>query len=189
MSEPSGRTIIGSSIVPFRVVFLMWLAFVADFVYAYPLTQYGIVPRSVRGLIGIITAPLLHGNLMHIVGNTVPMLFLGSVLFYFYNRIALRVFLSCYFITNILVWLFARSSVHIGASGLIYGLAAFLAVFGFIRRDIMSLAISVVVILLYGYLIYGVLPTVYWVSWESHLAGAIVGTVTAIQMGKIKNVN
>ena len=102
---------------------------------------------------------------------------------------ALNVFIRCWIITGALVWLFARDSIHIGASGLVYGLAAFLIVYGFLRRDILSIAISLVVISLYGYLIYGIFPTNSGTSFESHLAGAIVGVVSAIQLRKVKEVN
>ncbi|MDH5602782.1 MAG: rhomboid family intramembrane serine protease [Cyclobacteriaceae bacterium] len=172
----SNRTIIGSAIVPFRFVFLMWLVFAMDFIYAFSFKQYGIIPRTTHGLIGILTSPLLHGKVSHIVSNTVPLLFLGAVLFFFYHRIAARVFFGCYFMTNILVWLFARYSNHIGASGLIYGLAFFLIFSGLFRRDLLSFFISLVVIFLYGYFIYGLFPSGPEISWEAHLSGAVVGT-------------
>ena len=148
-----------------------------DFLYSYGFRQYGIVPRTTEGLVGIITSPLLHGNVQHIISNTVPLLFLGAVLFFFYNNIASRVFLGCYFLTNILVWLFARYSNHIGASGLIYGLASFLIFSGLFRKDFLSLIISIVIIFLYGYFVYGIIPSDPNISWEAHLSGAIVGIV------------
>ena len=184
----SQRTILGSSVVPLRLTFFMWLLFMADFVYGFNLTAFGIHPRSLSGLIGIITAPVLHANLTHIISNTVPLLFLGAVLFFFYARIASAVFLRCYFFTNILVWLFARSANHIGASGLIYGLAFFLMSFGIFRRDFFSLLVSLVIIFFFSYLFYGILPSNPYVSWESHLFGAVVGVTTAISFSKLKKV-
>jgi membrane associated rhomboid family serine protease len=174
------RSILGSSVVPFRVVFLMWLAFFLEFVYNWQLGNLGIQPRTVSGLIGIFTAPLIHGNLSHLVSNTVPLIFLGSTLFFFYPSIGKVVFFRTYFWTNILVWLFARPANHIGASGVVYGLAFFLIFFGFFRRDFLSLLISVLTLLLYGGVFYGVLPTDPRVSWESHFAGALVGITSAI---------
>ncbi|MDH5399582.1 MAG: rhomboid family intramembrane serine protease [Cyclobacteriaceae bacterium] len=185
----SNRTIIGSAIVPFRFVFLIWVVFVADFAYGYSFQQFGIIPRTAIGLIGIFTAPLLHGNVAHIASNTVPLLFLGAVLFFFYYNIARGVFLRCYFLTNILVWIFARPSIHIGASGQVYGLAFFLIFFGIFRRDLVSILISVFVMGMYGYLAYGIFPTHDGISWEAHLSGALVGAFTAYEMRGKKNVN
>ncbi|MEX2336509.1 MAG: rhomboid family intramembrane serine protease [Fulvivirga sp.] len=178
---PGARTLIGSAVVPIRFVFLMWLFFAIDFLYGYDLTFLGIVPRTVFGAIGVITAPLVHADPFHVISNTVPLLFLGIVLFYYYHRIANGIFLKCYFLTNILVWLFARPYVHLGASGLIYALASFLIFFGFFRRDFRSLFISVVVMLLYGSIFYGILPLNDQISWESHLAGGIVGALVAVR--------
>ncbi len=185
-----GGTFFGSSVVPFRLVFLMWLVFSVEVFYNYDFSWLGIMPRTLLGLIGIFTAPLIHGSLTHLVSNTVPLLFLGSTLFFFYDRIAGTVFTRCYFITNILVWLFSpRVSYHIGASGLIYGLSTFLIIFGFIRREIVSLLVSIGIFLIYGGIFYGVLPSDPGISWESHLAGAIVGGVTAIQLRNVKKID
>ncbi|MEO1053241.1 MAG: rhomboid family intramembrane serine protease [Bacteroidota bacterium] len=179
----SDRTIVGSSIVPFRIVFLMWLIFVIDTFLSLGLNSYGIVPRTQTGLIGVLTSPLLHGGLLHLVSNTFPLLFLGAVLFFFFNNIARQVFFSCYFMTGLLVWLFARGGAnHIGASGLVYGLAFFLIFYGLFRRDVKSLFISLIIIILYNGLFFGILPSSYntRISWESHLFGGLVGLGNAI---------
>jgi membrane associated rhomboid family serine protease len=178
------NTIFGSSIVPFRLVFFMWLCFYFEIGFGVNLNFLGIKPREAWGLIGIVTAPLIHGDIIHLISNTVPMLFLGSVLFFFYRKIAGEVFFRAYFWTNMLVWVFGRTSNHIGASGVVYGIAFFLIAFGLMRRDFLSLFISVVVILLYGGIIYGVLPTNPQVSWESHLGGALVGIYSAKNFSK-----
>ena len=163
----------------------MWAVFSFEFYFGYNLGWLGIRPRTATGLIGLITAPLLHDGLAHIISNTLPLLFLGSVIFFFYERIGGIVFFRCYFITNLLVWLFSpRDSYHIGASGLIYGLSSFLIFFGILRKDFWSLSISVVVFLMYGGIFYGVLPSDPRISWESHLAGAIVGAATAFDLRK-----
>ncbi len=184
----SRATFFGSSVVPFRLVFIMWLVFSIEVFANINLGHLGIRPRTLTGLIGIFTAPMIHGSLNHLISNTIPLLFLGSTLFFFYGRIAGVVFFRCYIITNILVWLFSpRVSYHIGASGLIYGLSAFLILFGLIRKDFLSMVISLVVFIMYGGIFYGVLPTESHVSWESHLAGAIVGVATAIDLrNKVK---
>lgn len=167
----------------------MWLVFSFDFFYGFDFSWLGIRPRTLTGLIGIVTAPLIHDNLSHLISNTIPLLFLGSVLYFFYPRIGGIVFFRAYIITNILVWTFSpRVSNHIGASGLIYGLSAFLIFFGLIRKDFWSLLISITVFVMYGGIFYGVLPMNPQVSWESHLAGAIVGTVTAFDLMKLERV-
>lgn len=178
------RTLIGSSIAPFRLVFFMWFIFTLERYFLIDLKFLGILPRTLFGLVGIAFAPLLHGNIIHLISNTVPLLFLGAVLFFYYHRIAPQVFLRCYFITNCLVWLFARPSIHIGASGLVYGLASFLIFFGLFRRDLRSLFISIIVVMLYGGIFYGALPSNPLVSWESHLFGAVVGFWSAVDFRK-----
>ena len=165
----------------------MWVVFYLEFIL--PLANFGIVPRDSIGLIGIVSAPLLHGSLSHLVSNSVPLLFLGTVLFFFYPRIGGIVFIRCYFLTNILVWLFAlRASNHIGASGLVYGLAFFLIFLGIFRRDFLSILISVVILLMYGGVFYGILPSDPRISWESHLSGALVGIFTAVAFSSKKQV-
>jgi membrane associated rhomboid family serine protease len=186
MAAPS---IFGSSVVPFRVIFLMWLVFFLDFVYGFSFAEWGIHPRTVLGLPGIFLAPLIHGNIAHLVSNTIPLLFLGSVLFFFYSGIGKVIFFRAYFWTNILVWLFGRPANHIGASGLVYGLAFFLIFFGLFRRDLLSILISVLTLVLYGGVFYGILPTDPRVSWESHFAGALVGFASAITFSSKKRVD
>lgn len=169
------------ALIPFRLVFIMWLAFVIQIVHGYPLTFLGIKPRALSGLLGVFTAPMVHADLLHLLGNTLPVLFLGSVLFYFYQPVARQVFFSCYLATNALVWaLSPNPNYHIGASGLVYGLSAFLIVFGVFRRKAGSLLISLIVFIAYGGIFYGIVPTRPDISWESHLAGALVGISSAI---------
>ncbi|MDN5205580.1 rhomboid family intramembrane serine protease [Fulvivirgaceae bacterium BMA10] len=182
-------TISKSILVPSRFIFFMWAIFCVEFFLGIELAGYGIYPRTLEGLIGIVTAPFIHGNVPHVANNTLPLLFLGTAIFYFYDKIAMQVFVQCYFLTGILVWLFARSSFHIGASGLIYGLAFFLISFGIMRGDFKSIVISIIVFIFYNGLFYGVLPTQSGVSWESHLLGAIVGVFTAWRYSEYKSVS
>lgn len=179
----SSHSYFGSAVVPFRLTFFMWAVFSIEFFYHIELGWLGIKPRTLEGLVGILTAPLVHGNLGHLVSNTVPLLFLGSLLFYFYPAIGGAVFVRCYFVTNFLVWLLSpRVSYHIGASGLIYGLSSFLIFFGLLRRDFWSLLIAIVVMVMYGGIFYAVFPGNPYVSWESHLAGSAVGMASAFNL-------
>ncbi len=183
----SDRSIIGSSIVPFRLVFLMWLSYFLTNVYHIGLNLPGIYPRTLKGILGILSSPLVHANYVHLLSNTIPVLFLGAMLFFYYPRIAQWVFLRSYFVTNVLVWLLGRSNTsHIGASGIVYGLAFFLIFFGIFRRDRLSIIISIVVLLFYGTMFWGLLPNDSRISWESHLFGAMVGAWTARDFRKAR---
>jgi membrane associated rhomboid family serine protease len=164
----------------------MWLVFFLEINFAWPVGNFGIIPRTLVGLIGIFSAPLVHGNIVHLISNTIPLLFLGSMLFFFYPRIGRIVFFRAYFWTNIIVWLFARPANHIGASGIVYGLAFFLIFFGLFRRDILSIIISAITLVLYGGVFYGIVPSNpnTPISWESHLAGALVGLTSAVTYGR-----
>lgn len=170
----------------FRFVFVMWVVFSIEFFLGFDFSGFGILPRTIHGLIGILSAPLVHGNTVHIISNTFPLLFLGWTLFFFHESIARKVFIVCYFMTNILVWAFARPSLHIGASGLVYGIAFFLMFYGFFKKDFKSLAISVILIFFYGGLVYGLFPNQPGISWESHLIGAVVGGYTALHFAQTK---
>ncbi len=141
---------------------------------------WAFIPLKLRGLIGILTAPLIHANLTHLFDNSIPLFFLSLALFYFYREVAYRVFFLIWFITGALVWLVGREAYHIGASGIIYGLATFLLTSGIIRRNRNLMAISLLVIFLYGSMVWGLFPYDYHISWESHMSGALTGLVLAI---------
>jgi len=166
----------------------MMLTFYIEYFSGVDLGFLGIKPRTEMGLIGIITAPLVHGNWIHLASNMVPLWILGTTLYYFYDRVSRNVFLQCYFIPGVLVWLFARSSYHIGASGLIYALASFLIFLGLFRKDTRSIIISIIIITFYWTLIYGILPENPQVSWESHVFGVLVGVGSAYLASKKKYV-
>lgn len=173
--------------IPARLAILMWAVFFLEVSWYIDMSYLGVLPRTIPGLIGIICSPVLHGNLWHLSSNTFPLLFLGTALYFFYDRIADQVFFNCYFLTGILVWIFGRPTIHIGASGVIYGLAFFLIFFGFFKKDLGSLFISIVVLLMYGGLFYGLLPMQPGVSWESHLLGGLVGFIMALKYGSPKS--
>jgi membrane associated rhomboid family serine protease len=173
-----------SYVVPVRFVLFIWVFYFIGILLPFNLAVLGILPRTLRGLTGIFFAPLIHGSFLHLISNTIPVFFLGFVLYLFYERIANRVFFLGYLYTNLLVWVFGRPSFHIGASGLIYCLASFLIFFGIFRKDLRSVLISVIIIFLYGGLIFGIIPNQPGVSWESHLMGGIVGFVLASGLSK-----
>lgn len=161
------------------LIALIWGIKASELLLEISVTDYGIMPRSLKGLIGIITAPLIHADINHLASNSVPVLLLTTGLFYFYKNASLKVMLILYFAPGLLVWLVGREAYHIGASGLIYGLVTFIFFSGVIRRDPRSISLSLIVTFLYGSLIWGVLPLDGKISWESHLAGAAVGFICA----------
>ena len=153
-----------------------------------PLTKFGIVPRTASGLIGIFTAPFLHGGIRHLLSNTIPLITLLIVLNTVYPTKTLVVFLFVTLAGGLLVWIFGRDANHIGASGLIYGLVAFLIVNGILEKKYIPIAISVGVAVVYGGLIWGIFPSVKsHISWEGHLFGAISGVLIAFLLKNYKH--
>lgn len=154
---------------------LLWFIKTVEWALSFDFGVWGIHPRTLTGTLGIITAPLIHGDFTHLLSNSFPLILLGIGVLYFYKDIAIPVFLWIYLATGVFVWVLARDAYHIGASGVVYGLVAFLFFSGLFRRDPRSIAIAFAVILLYGGMFYGVIPTDPNISWESHLLGSIVG--------------
>lgn len=178
-----------SAVVPFRFSLLMVLFFLVQVIFHIDLGFLGIMPHLYSGLIGIVFAPLIHGSSMHLYANIFPVIILGSSLYFFYDRVADQVFFYCYFLTNSIVWLFGRPYYHIGASGLVYGLAMFLIALGFFRGSLKTIGISMVIVFFYGGIVYGILPTDKNISWESHLSGAVVGMMLAFFSSKKKQLS
>jgi membrane associated rhomboid family serine protease len=168
-----------SMLFPLFFLFIIWTIKIAEVLLNIDLAFLGIFPLRAKGLIGIITAPLIHSDFEHLTANSVPIFILGTGLFYFYNKIAYKVFFLSYLIANIWIWFGARQAYHIGASGLVYSFASFLFFSGMIQRNIRLMAISLLVVFLYGSMVWGVLPIQPHISWESHLMGAIAGMVLA----------
>ncbi len=160
-------------------VLLLWLIKLIEMQSGFLLTEYGVLPRTVEGLKGVITSPLIHGDLKHLVSNSIPLLVLGAVLVYFYKGLAFRVFVWVYLLGGFWLWLGGRESYHIGASGVVYGLTSFLFFSGVFRRDTRLMAISLLVVFLYGGMIWGIFPLFIGVSWEAHLFGGLSGLLIA----------
>ena len=160
-------------------VALLWLIQMFNWTLDLELQRFGVRPREWRGVIGIFLAPLLHADFQHLLANSLPLLVLGSVMLHLYRHAALRVLIALYLGPGLAVWLFAKGGVHIGASGIAYGLVAYILVAGLIRRDRRAIAASLLVCFMYGTLVWGVLPIKPGVSWETHLSGALIGIVMA----------
>jgi membrane associated rhomboid family serine protease len=169
-----------SLVPPAIIIFMIWTVKIVEVADHLDLFYYGIFPRKISGLIGIIASPFIHANFNHLINNSVPFFFLLTAIFYFYQKVAWRVLLISYLATGVIVWFIARSSYHIGASGLVYSFASFLFVSGIVRRNINLLAISMLVIFVYGSMVWGIFPYIPDMSWESHLVGLTIGVLLAI---------
>lgn len=166
---------------------VIWAVKIIEFTFDINLGQFGILPRTLSGSIGIFTAPFIHGDIYHLMSNSLPLLILGIGLFYFYDKIATGVILIIYLMTGFWVWIAARDAYHIGASGVVYGMLTFLLFSGFIRRDSKTLAISFIVLFLYGGSFFaGIVPEDSAISWESHLMGAVAGIFCAVYFKNFK---
>lgn len=159
------------------LVAIVWLVFLIS--PLFNLAYYGNKPRTAEGLLGILTIPFLHASWSHLINNTLPLFLTTVALFGNYPKVAKRVLISATLMTGILVWTFARGSNHIGASGLFYALLSYLFVSGFLKKDLQSMGISLIIAFLYGYMIWGIFPTEAGVSWESHLFGLLTGIFLA----------
>lgn len=169
-----------SLVPPAMILVLLWLVRIFEAIDGTDLFYYGIYPRKTSGLIGVFTSPFIHANFSHLINNSVPFFLLLTAIFYFYQKVAWKVLFYSYIITGILVWLMARPSYHIGASGLVYSFASFLFISGIVRRNINLMAISLLVIFLYGSMVWGIFPYLPNMSWESHLIGLTIGAILAI---------
>jgi len=161
-------------------VALLWLAQLLNWELDLGLERLGVRPRELGGLPGVLIAPLLHSGFSHLIANSLPLLVLGTGMLYLYPNSTLTVIPAVYIGPGAAVWLFARESVHVGASGLVYGLVSYIFVAGVIRRDRRAVAASLLVYFLYGTLAWGVFPGNPGVSWETHLAAALIGVILAV---------
>ena len=148
---------------------------VINFFTGRALNNYGLIPREGAGLLGIFTSPLLHGSIWHFFSNIIPFALFSFLLLQHGTSRYIQVTITCTVISGVLVWLFARSAVHVGASGLIYGYFGYLVLAGLMSKKFKLIIISLFVGIAYGTLIFGVLPVGRYISWESHLFGLLVG--------------
>jgi membrane associated rhomboid family serine protease len=158
---------------------LLWGLKLYELIFGVDLYQLGVYPRAQSGLLGIVTAPLIHGSWQHVIGNTLPTVFLGSMLIYGYPRSRFWALTGIWLLSGAGVWLFARGSYHFGASGLTHGMFFYLFVGGILRRDKRSAALLMLAFYMYGGMLLTILPRDPGVSFESHLFGAIAGAVCA----------
>lgn len=159
---------------------LLWAIILVEAVSGFDLSIYALYPREPLGLRGVLLAPLLHGGFAHLIANTPPILALGTALIYGYPKAARIVLPVLWLGSGLAVWLFARPAFHLGASGLTFGMMFFVFTIGALRWDRRAIALSLTVFLLYGGMIGGILPTTPNISFEYHLAGAVLGVILAL---------
>lgn len=171
--------------IAFGFVALLWFIHLLSWGLDLEPELSGIRPRQWAGLAGIVFAPLVHASFAHLIANSPPLLVLGTAMWFLYPLSTLRALPALYLGPGIVVWLFGRDSVHFGASGLVYGFVSFVFVAGLLRRDRRAIAASLAVCFMYGSLAWGVLPTQAGVSWETHLAAALIGVVLAVALRRL----
>ncbi len=169
---------------PVLLIIVLWLVFWADHLFpAIDFYKFGVKPGELSSFRGVFLMPLLHSKteIGHIINNSPPTLILLGAIIYYYREIALKVFVFSWLLSGLGVWLFAanNNSFHIGISGVIYAMAAFLFVSGVLRKYLALQGISLFVAFVYGSMIWGIFPVKEHVSWEGHLAGMLVGVALA----------
>jgi membrane associated rhomboid family serine protease len=179
--------ILKSLIPPFVFLVLIWVIKLGEIFTHTNLVFLGVYPHKISGLMGIITSPLIHSDIKHLSANSVPLFVLGGMLMLFYRNIAFRVFAIIYILSGISVWVGAREAYHIGASGVVYGLAGFLFFSGIFRREKTQMVITLLVTFLYGSMVWGIFPDFYPeenISYESHFWGLTIGSILAFYYRK-----
>lgn len=165
---------------PILFVLVLWLVFWFEVRFGFKFAQYGVYPQTFSGLRGVLLSPFIHGDIQHLYHNTIPLFVLSMALFYFYKPIAWKVLLWGIILSGFLTWCIGRPSYHIGASGLIYVLVSFTFFKGVFAKHYRLIALSLLVVFLYGSMIWYTLPIEEGISWEGHLSGLITGLVFAL---------
>ena len=164
------------------IVSTLWIAFLFNDIFDLQWNEYGLHPRDPEALFGIFTMPFLHGDLSHLFSNSIPLLVLLFSIFYFFHKKAGLILMMTWFLSGLLTWFIGTEGVHVGASGMVYALAFFLVTISIIKQEIKLMAYSLIIIFLYGSIVWGFFPQLFpdkHISWEGHLAGTITGIVLA----------
>lgn len=165
---------------PVLFVLIIWLVFWFEVRFGFNFSKYGVYPQTLKGLRGVVFSPFIHGDIQHIYHNTIPLFVLSTALFYFYRPITWKVLVFGILFSGFLTWCIGRPSYHIGASGLIYVLVSFTFFKGVFAKHYRLIALSLLVIFLYGSMIWYAIPLEKGISWEGHLSGLIVGLLFAL---------
>jgi membrane associated rhomboid family serine protease len=179
MSENQFKFKKGTFLIPILAVLSIWLVYIIEIGFGFNFNKFGIYPKTVLGLRGILFSPFIHGDSKHLLNNSVPLVVMLGSLYYFYHKIATKVLVLGIVITGLLTWSIARPANHIGASGVIYFLVSFIFFSGILRKYYRLIALSLAVVFLYGSMVWYVLPVEDSISWEGHLSGFLTGIIFA----------
>jgi membrane associated rhomboid family serine protease len=166
-------------LIPVLAVVIIWFIFYLEIRFGLNFNRYGVYPKTLSGLRGIVFSPFIHSNANHLVNNSVPLAVMLGALFYFYDRIAFKVLIGGALLTGFLTWTFARPSFHIGASGVVFLLVSYISFSGIFRKYYRLIALSLTVVFLYGSMIWYIFPIKERISWEGHLSGFLIGLLFA----------
>jgi len=175
--------------ISFLLLAVMWILYFFSYTLGTNFDALGLRPRTINGLLGIIFMPFVHLNFQHLFSNSFPFLILSTILLYFYRPKSYLIALLIWLFTGIFTWIIGREGLHIGASGVIYGYAAFIFFAGLLSRKKDMMAIAMIVIFFYGSMIWGIFPQLdEKISWEGHLSGFAAGTLWAVVFTKSKKI-
>ena len=170
--------------IPVAYIVAIWFIYWVEIYFSFNFNKFGVYPRTLKGFRGVFLTHFIHSNASHLFNNSIPLFVLLTSLFYFYKDLAYKILLIGGFFTGFLTWVIARDSYHIGASGIVYLLFSFIFFSGIIRKHFRLVALSLIIIFLYGSMIWYVFPIKEGMSWEGHLSGFLVGFVFAILFRK-----
>lgn len=163
---------------------VMWVVGIANIPLEYKLSEFGIIPRTINGLVGVPLSPFLHASFNHLLVNTLPVAFLGTLVAIQGKRTFLSATLFITVVGGGALWVVGRHGTHVGASGLIFGYFGYLVGRAWYDRSLSSILVAMVMVVVYGGVVFGVLPNMSDVSWEGHLTGLIAGVLAARMMWK-----
>lgn len=169
-------------IAPLVAILSIWIVFLIEIRLQVNLNEFGIYPHKISGLQGIVFSPFIHGSVQHLYNNTIPLAILTAGLFYFYRSISFRVLLIGLLVSGLFTWIIGRPSYHIGASGIIYLLASFIFFKGIFTKHYRLVALSLIVVFIYGSMLWYIFPVKDGISWEGHLGGFLTGLALAFFM-------